>query len=1210
MQSTAPDDAGGDDVFTEIDLVPKSCLYDKPSRGFLERFGASPAKAVASKYSMPAPIVVVEEPPTEPPTTEPPPSLEVSEDPAPEVVIYDSPVKQPPLASVMPPLHRADGSFTATSSSVSSSSSSTSSMYLGVTVVGATNLLKVHKFGVQAPYLELKLSCEDAGFRTAEYKKGGSEAHWHQSFTRRLLSVDDTTMQLAAKASTTVIGEAFVVLRSLHLSSTPSLHRIPLMREKHIEPVGVIELLLQLLDSLPAAAACPVAPLPTPSLLDKPVEPRVTLSKVKYNDVGESSHLSLWDAPVRKGTLMFKVPYHAKSSSAPKRKWVVVNDVPKRGLCVSWSDPEKLEKAHLLALHDVLEVKTGIKTQAFRRQHAQSSKGNTFFHEDACFSLVSASRSLDLAAASKEEAQVWVHCLRKLLQHETSGAAIASATLSELKTAALSPRDPIVKKSDHTTWLHCLFDAAKRNDVSEISRFLLDGCPVDLLEAESGDTILFLACRSGNVPLLELCLKWGAKNDPHPTFGDTALQIAVKASQPECVRQLLSIAAKSDMDTEIVNHVDHANQAPLHVAAGQGDLVCLQYLLHHGADICVVQNNGFTPLHCAVLSGHDACVRYILDVGGDAILNTGDGHGNTPLHCAVSIGHEGLVKLLLESAADVTIFNADMSTPYKMARKAKLRAIQALLATYEPEPIKEEVTPPLSARQHIRDTLSKQRPTNVSPSKSLSARSNSTFEGDYDGYTSGGSASTSPTSSAYSYAYRAAPYAANETYPTPAHEYYHHSYEYPPAPIPSTEWDVKYTADGHVYYVNLYTGVSQWECPPALQHPPTYPPTYEYAPPPPAAYDSRSQYIRAQLGSARQAMATPRHVTGLETTSAYDSTSAASSPTSSPRAKTSFSERRKTEGLSVVTALPATNVAPEVMPVAAADASDIFQRSRSRSPKGKSKTIKLLDVKRSNNIVMTLSDFEFHTQYDKIAQAIIDMDESVLNLEKVRCLKNLFPTDEEKESLLKYTGDVSDFGKAEKFMLACLRVDDINTRADAFLFKLKFTKSISQVRSRIDLILAASRAILEMPAITTLLHQMLEDKKQKLAGVDYAARISTLRAELLPSHVATLQALHDLPDLSVLSRSELQEVLDLLSHGLRQCQSLLGSSKKTCMGVTAVASLETFIKVSGAQLNDVSEDFRDVKKWETKLVTEFGVVLDEFNAQEVFCAATRLASSV
>ncbi|OQR92196.1 hypothetical protein ACHHYP_03968 [Achlya hypogyna] len=1175
MQQPAADD----EVFDEIDLVPKSCLAEKKPRGFFDRFAAPPA----TKYSVAAPQVVVVPPEPElppQPLEAPPPSAGVSDAvSAPEVVIHDSPVKH------SPPTHPQS------SLQVQPPTQPQASLFLGITVVGATNLLKVHKFGVQAPYLELKLSSDDAAFRTAEYKKGGSEAHWNQSFTRRLASLDDT-MQLAAKASTTVIGEAFVQLRPLQLSQAPSIHTIALRRDKHTEPVGVVELSLQLLDRVPGP--CPVAPLPMPSPVDKPEPPRVALSHVQPRDA--------WEAPLRQGTLMFKVPYHAKAAAGPKRKWVVVDDVAKRGLCIAWSDPERPpDTAHVLPLAEIVEVKTGIKTQAFRRMHAQSSKAHTFFHEDACFSLVAASRSLDLAAASKEEAAVWVHGLKRLLQQASAPAAGASLALAELKAAALaSPREP--KKSTHATWLKQLFESAKRNELAEIARFLMDGCPVDLLEAESGDTILFLACRAGNVPLLELCLKWGAKNDPHPTFGDTALQIAVKACQPECVRQLLSIAAKSDMDTEIVNHVDHANQAPLHVAAAQGDLVCLQYLLHHGADICVVQNNGFTPLHCAVLAGHEACVRYILDVGGDAIINTGDALGNTPLHCAVSIGHEALVKLLLESAADVTILNADMLTPYRMARKAKLRAIQALLATYEPEPLKDESVH--SARAHVRDAIAKQQLRSVSPSKSLSARSTSTFEADYDGYTSSGSTSTSPTSSAYNYERHPSGY-------TDGYDYYAPQYAAAPyAPAAAAwpaEWDTKYTADGHVYYVNLYTGVSQWECPPALQ-PPTYTAAYEYAPPPPIGYDSRTQYIRAQLGSARQlqqTLASPR--TDAIIASVDASSSVASSPTSSPRAKTSFSERRKTEGLSVVTALPASSVVGAG--VVASDIDDIFQRSRSRSPKGKSKTVKLLDVKRSNNVVMTLSDFDFHTQYDKIAQAIVDMDETVLNVEKVRCLKNLFPTDDERDRLLKYAGDPGDFGKAEKFMLACLKVDDIHARADCFLFKLKFHKSVLQLQARVDLIRAVSRAILDVPAVTALLHQMLEDKKQKVAwvGADYRARFEALRTTLSTECTAALRELRALPELSVLVRAELQEALELLTSGLRQCQALLSQSKKGAgMGGEAATKLETFIKASGGQLNDVTEDVRDVKRWETKLVTEFGVVLDEFNPQEIFRAATHL----
>jgi ankyrin repeat protein len=38
------------------------------------------------------------------------------------------------------------------------------------------------------------------------------------------------------------------------------------------------------------------------------------------------------------------------------------------------------------------------------------------------------------------------------------------------------------------------------------------------------------------------------------------------------------------MDREIVNHADHSREAPLHVAAKQDDVACLELLLMHGGD--------------------------------------------------------------------------------------------------------------------------------------------------------------------------------------------------------------------------------------------------------------------------------------------------------------------------------------------------------------------------------------------------------------------------------------------------------------------------------------------------------------------------------------------------------------------------------------------------------------------------------------------------
>ncbi|KAF0692623.1 Aste57867_16326 [Aphanomyces stellatus] len=974
---------------------------------------------------------------------------------APQVVIHESPSKPSEVTTAVggykhPILHKTsvDGTTTA----------SPPPLLVLLTIISATNLLKVHKFGVQAPYLEMKISSDETQtFRTAEYKRGGTEAHWNQTFTRRVQSLDDT-LHIAAKASTTVIGEVTVPLSALHLAATPSNHVLQLSRGKGGDAVGAISLQCRLVDaatSMPtttAAAAAPVAPLPMPSGQDKPVEPQVSLAKVQYNDVSGGGD-DAWDAAIRRGALMFKIPYHQSSASAPKRKWIALADLPKKGLCVTWTDPQHPESAsasaHVMALHDVVQVKTGIKTQAFRKQ-LHAGKANTFFHDDVCFSLISASRSLDLAASSKEEAHVWVASLRRMLQQQTTTAPAKADTTSiltsakimkDFKTAATtssSPRDLAVDTNHHAVWLKDLFRCAKAHQLAEIANYLMEGCPVDLLEPQTGDTILFLACRAGHVALLELCLKWGAKNDPHPTFGDTALQIAVKASQPECVRQLLSIAAKSDMDTEIVNHVDHANEAPLHVAAAQGDVNILQLLLHHGADICVVQANGHTPLHCAVLAGHESCVAYILDVGGDAIINTGDAHGNTPLHCAVSMGHESLVKLLLESAADVTLCNNEQLTPYKMARRTKARAIQALLAIYEPEPPPTPSKEALqthalawgtthSARLQVRDALAKQKginhPARMMPSP---ARSTSTLEGDYDSSSSTsttlGDTATAAAHSSY-YHHHHEPYAqqAYNPYhyvPPPSQQYPTYAYHDPMPLMPpppqsyawSQEWEVKYTTEGHAYYVNLYTGVSQWEAPPALQgyDPYAYPVVAPVVVPAAPVYDttaSNSQYVRAQLATLRHQQSMPvassSHPHVLQSSHsdhAIQLASAPSSPTpspsASPRSKTSFSERRKMEGfkidtLKVVTTPepPTTAGAPTTMKLDKCnDDGDIFQKvscvelrglmawqSRSRSPKGKSKTVKVLDIKRANNIVMTLSDFEFNTHFDKITQAIIDM---------------------------------------------------------------------------------------------------------------------------------------------------------------------------------------------------------------------------------------------
>ena len=107
------------------------------------------------------------------------------------------------------------------------------------------------------------------------------------------------------------------------------------------------------------------------------------------------------------------------------------------------------------------------------------------------------------------------------------------------------------------------------------------------MERETGDTALMVACRRGRTHIVSFCLSRGAKNDPHPQYGQTALQAGVEHGHAKCVQVILETARKHKMDTVIVNHADPNKDAPLHVAARSGDTQTMEVLLRHGGQLCL-----------------------------------------------------------------------------------------------------------------------------------------------------------------------------------------------------------------------------------------------------------------------------------------------------------------------------------------------------------------------------------------------------------------------------------------------------------------------------------------------------------------------------------------------------------------------------------------------------------------------------------------------
>ncbi len=384
------------------------------------------------------------------------------------------------------------------------------------------------------------------------------------------------------------------------------------------------------------------------------------------------------------GCYLWKIPY--SSNKVPRVRWVQsVHDVSSnggRGVYLKWHDPKNTRKpARSLALATVAEIVVGQKTNAFFTQ--VNKRGRDSLPPVAlCFSLICNERTVDLAATSEDDYRGWVEGLRALLGKIRHQPPVGGGFRTAVPKALAVPAAPAVntprgaslgsKASSLTpgelrkVWQTTLFDHCRHNRLNEVREVLNDGCDVDLMERGSGDTALMVACRKGRTHIVKLCLERGAKNDPHPQFGQTALQAAISHGHAKCAKVILDKAKKHRMDTVIVNHADPNKDAPLHIAARLGNMRCLECLLEHGADYTLVDSKGRTPLHVACAHNQVEVATVLVELAGD--LDVGDHQGNTPLHIATAANGVALVKLLLQTAADPRCMNESGKTPLDVAQ--------------------------------------------------------------------------------------------------------------------------------------------------------------------------------------------------------------------------------------------------------------------------------------------------------------------------------------------------------------------------------------------------------------------------------------------------------------------------------------------------------------------------------------------------------------
>ena len=233
-------------------------------------------------------------------------------------------------------------------------------------------------------------------------------------------------------------------------------------------------------------------------------------------------------------------------------------------------------------------------------------------------------------------------------------------------------------------------------DASELETELVNST-LDVNAVDSnGRTALFWAAKRGDIPMTEHLLR--AKADPNlcDNNGDSPL---LQSTSLACSKMLLQAGAnvrtmnRFGLTALFYAHVCNADNAymsavlapgislsaatiygdtPLHMAAGYGCLPMLEALLHHGAEIDALNDNGESPLSYS-LNGYlmaDDAAQCLLNAGADYTII--DKLGRTILHQAGLFGTLRSIKILRTAALkgiDTEIRDQDGNTALEVMQQ-------------------------------------------------------------------------------------------------------------------------------------------------------------------------------------------------------------------------------------------------------------------------------------------------------------------------------------------------------------------------------------------------------------------------------------------------------------------------------------------------------------------------------------------------------------
>lgn len=154
-------------------------------------------------------------------------------------------------------------------------------------------------------------------------------------------------------------------------------------------------------------------------------------------------------------------------------------------------------------------------------------------------------------------------------------------------------------------------------------------------------------------------------------------------------------------------------------------------------------------------------------------------------------------------------------------------------------------------------------------------------------------------------------------------------------------------------------------------------------------------------------------------------------------------------------------------------ADNVVSRARKKKSASapKQEAVALLDSKRSYNINIVLGRLRMSNF--AIKDAILQMNEQVLDEEKLNSLIKCAPTKEELVAIKSFEGDKERLGDAEKFVATIAEVPNVTFRLELFMFKKKFAESFEKSKNDLEASMEVAKAVPESDNFKRLLETIL-----------------------------------------------------------------------------------------------------------------------------------------